>query len=622
MANPVLKYNSTVFPGTSIAGIAFLTPYVSREREIDYSSEWQVDIDRYVINGSLYLDPDVNGNVPNGTAASTKIIEGRNQIIQFFSQNYKKLETELGNIDTARVRNISFEDSNYSSILEYSVTLDGPAPVKLGSSTYSTQTVKSVVDEFSFTESQSGFGTLSHRVAAQGIDDRQKGGSGSNKSDALKNAKTWVEARKGLTNMPIWEFISSTINTTPDFFKTKETENINRMSGTYEITEEYSFDPDLVGTNPAALLKYSFDITDSVDADAQSVAVQVEAIASPTFLVGNSSATLVTDIQNQIKDGAGSMDDAVFQLAKDMQMVAPMKTSTGTQTIRVLNDYSKPLRSSNLEVEAGILSYSWQWDNDYRFVSIAGTNDCVLDYTVDLAMDHVTGITTISISGTLLPDPTLDINDKITNLENWINTTYAGSALHTYLKGLVQSDYSSLSIGGTINPSPETLSINLNKTQGEATINATFTDKHFTNGVHLSNYSINVQPAMVPYTPKPSIMKDAHYIVFNPNGKRRAEWRANVTMEGTKDAPVSASVFKTLEERIRVAMNGSGTDVVKIEDTATKVYNVANARNSSIGFSFKAVGGTGNLSIGGWSISQQIEPALTASLSAGAGISW
>ena len=101
-----------------------------------------------------------------------------------FSQNYKKLETELGDIDTARVRTISFEDSNYSSMLNYSVTLEGPAPVKVGASTYSTQSVKGVVDEFSFSESATGFSSLTHRVAAQGIDDRRKGST--DNSDALK----------------------------------------------------------------------------------------------------------------------------------------------------------------------------------------------------------------------------------------------------------------------------------------------------------------------------------------------------------------------------------------------------------------------------------------------------
>ena len=70
----------------------------------------------------------------DGTNSSTRLTNGRNQIIQFFSQNYKKLETEMGDLDTARVRTISFEDNNYSSMLGYTVILDGPAPVKINSS--------------------------------------------------------------------------------------------------------------------------------------------------------------------------------------------------------------------------------------------------------------------------------------------------------------------------------------------------------------------------------------------------------------------------------------------------------------------------------------------------------
>ena len=172
MANPVLKYNNTTFPGTAVPGVTFLDPYVSRERQIEHASEWQVDTDRYIINGTLYLADDAQGIVPDGDAASAKIVAGRNQIIQFFSQNYKKLETELGDIDTARVRTLSFDDSTYSSMLDYSVTLEGPASVKVGATpTYSSATVKAVVDEFSFSESATGFSSLTHRVAAQGIDE-------------------------------------------------------------------------------------------------------------------------------------------------------------------------------------------------------------------------------------------------------------------------------------------------------------------------------------------------------------------------------------------------------------------------------------------------------------------
>jgi len=638
MAAPILKYNSTTFPGTPVAGIKFTDPYVSRERDIDYSNEWQTDTDRYIINGTIYMEDDpVHGYAyQDGTNSSTRLTNGRNQIIQFFSQNYKKLETEMGDLDTARVRTISFEDNNYSSMLGYTVILDGPAPVKINSSTYTTQTVKNIIDEFTFTESETGFGTLVHRLSAQGIDDRIKNGISTVKSNALKNAKDWVTARKGVTNMPIWEFISSTINTSADFFKSKETENINRMSATYEVTEEYSFDKELLGTTPAALLKYTTDVSRAKDADASVVRVQIDASWGK-----DASATIITDIRNQIQGGASTLEEAVYQMALTNSASLNLRVGTGDGVTTTsgeqsfvtptLNNYSKPLKSASIDMESRTLTYSFEWDDDQRYVAIAGTNDCTLDYTVDISLDHLTGITSASLQGTLLADKSLDISDKVTNLQNWINTTYPGTALHTYLKSLVQTEYSAVGVGGTINPSPENLTVNLNKTQGEATVSATFTDKDYLTGVSASVYQITVNPSIIPYEPKPSIMKDAHYIIFTPGGYRRTEWRANISMEGTKDVPVSTSSLTTLEQRIISVMNSGGSEIVKVDDTATKVYNVANSRQSNIGFNYMpaalnaSAGAAASVSSGGriflpphaWLISQQLYPTVTP-----AGTSW
>lgn len=192
-------------------------------------------------------------------------------ILTFFSDSYKKFEVvEDGEViisrENVQVESIDFSDSNYQSILEYSINLNvfrGDFMKYSG--------VSDVSNSIIYNEEKDKTLNITHSVSAKGVPD-----SGSiSSSTALQKAKSFVESeisRQKIDVPPV--FMShegasddespmtptSTATAFLDIIKpilVSFNETINRLSGEYSVTKEYVSD---LYFYSSGILRYSVDI--------------------------------------------------------------------------------------------------------------------------------------------------------------------------------------------------------------------------------------------------------------------------------------------------------------------------------------------------------------------------
>jgi subtilisin-like proprotein convertase family protein len=147
------------------------------------------------------------------------------------------------------VRSISFNESNYAGLIDYTIEL---------SSTKLSGNVTSPTNEYSFTENEDKTISLSHNVSAQGINTNEN----SSRSNAIDNAISFVKSYTGLANLPTTKFISGSSN---NFYLQNFSESIDRLNGSYSIQESYI--SNLLNTGASGNLNYTSDITSGSDSN-------------------------------------------------------------------------------------------------------------------------------------------------------------------------------------------------------------------------------------------------------------------------------------------------------------------------------------------------------------------
>jgi hypothetical protein len=204
-----ITYDSYTFPDSS-PSVAISSEPVYLAGDYDYNV------------GSISLAGIITGN---GVAELNSI---REDMISGLTSEFKTLKIDTDSFDFVKVEEISFEDSDYTSVLPYSVNFSYYED-KVFSNFFG---ISDPVDAWSFQE-QDKIVTAIHIVSAKGI-----------KKDAnrpIDNAKSFVENRQ------------KNIDSVSAFFKSKNagsyvlqgtSEKIDESSGFYSITETYRFHED------------------------------------------------------------------------------------------------------------------------------------------------------------------------------------------------------------------------------------------------------------------------------------------------------------------------------------------------------------------------------------------
>jgi subtilisin-like proprotein convertase family protein len=182
----------------------------------------------------LYVFDSIDGD--SGIFSGAKLI---------FSNNEKIYENS-GIV----VQSISFEESPYSNLINYSIELN---------SSRLSGNVINPTNEYSFTENEDKTVSLSHSVSARGINTSKN----PNKSNAMDNAIGFVKSNTGLANIPTVKFISGL--TYRPFYMQNFSESIDRLNGVYSIQENYN--TKTINSNLPGVLSYTCDITSGADSN-------------------------------------------------------------------------------------------------------------------------------------------------------------------------------------------------------------------------------------------------------------------------------------------------------------------------------------------------------------------
>jgi hypothetical protein len=148
------------------------------------------------------------------------------------------------------VQSISFEESPYSNLINYSIELN---------SSQLSGNVINPTNEYNFTENEDKTVSLSHSISARGINTSKN----PNKSNAMDNAIAFVKSNTGLANIPTVKFISGL--TYRPFYMQNFSESIDRLNGVYSIQENYN--TKTINSNLPGVLSYTCDITSGADSN-------------------------------------------------------------------------------------------------------------------------------------------------------------------------------------------------------------------------------------------------------------------------------------------------------------------------------------------------------------------
>ena len=171
-------------------------------------------------------------------------------LINIFSKNFKTfqiLEKNTSNIydiiyerQNIQVKDISFNESTYSNIVDYSIGLI-------------TSNLKSNVlnpkNDFNFQINKDQSINLTHSISAIGISNN------SIKSNGLKNAIDYINSMTGLKDLPAYKDIN--------FYQISSKEIINRLQSSYSIEETYLGDISPYKTS-SGINRYTVDISSGV----------------------------------------------------------------------------------------------------------------------------------------------------------------------------------------------------------------------------------------------------------------------------------------------------------------------------------------------------------------------
>ena len=227
------------------------TPFLSsQENFLKYGENFGSE-ESYSLNGQL-TGRDFN----DLRSEQLKLISGFSKDFGIFIvKDFKPYEAEVMVRSGVKIDSIDFGQSKYNKIIDYNINFTA-YPVDYFGDNYG---VIDPQESWSFEEGNDGIVSISHLISAKGIETPQA--DSYDKSSSLQNAIDYVRQRTGSTQTFISpHFICKDSDYSLNLNSLQE--SIDRVQGTYSVTESYS--SDLYGNS--GILRYSADIESSIDA--------------------------------------------------------------------------------------------------------------------------------------------------------------------------------------------------------------------------------------------------------------------------------------------------------------------------------------------------------------------
>lgn len=480
----------------------------------------------------VYLSGNYDYNVGNISLAGIITGDGvvelnsvRENMISGLSSEFKTLNIDTGSFDFVKVEEISFEESDYTSVLPYSVSFSYYEE-KVFSDFFG---ISDPVDAWSF-QAENKIATATHTVSAKGI-----------KKDAnrpIDNAKSFVNSKrqKNINNVSAF-FTAINANS---YVLEGTSEKIDAAAGSYSIVDTYKFHEDTA---------YDFQLPDKIV---------------------NCSVSIDTDKESKVKasingsvkgvlNGTGvSVSDFDFSKAQDIALEY-LSESKSTEENYSLANLTADGFSYNVNEKANTVDFSFNLVQEDAS-QIINTN-VLHKYTVDFSISKENGsFITASVNGTLSYfgiDNPIQLGEE-ENSARWLAVSAAFDTVDPYAVAFTNYNNYKLELGSVYDLSqaqtlsPKEKSYNINKSLESTTINYTYVydDKFdFGAGTNLKNLKINLTNSL-PISKRTPIKTVAGFHSQVVSNKTKGSFEVNASASNeAQDLPALIAAADALVDR-------------------------------------------------------------------------
>jgi len=503
-----VKYGEFIFPVPS--------PFVSRNYSTEkYGGNLWATVVEISLTGEIALLPDRDTvDRYQYKALSDKREEIAKAFAGALGNNYLTFSvTGHGTsfeLENCVVRSLQFASSPYRGIVSYSIVLTGYD--KSNGNTLSNFGVTEPTDNWQYSENN-GIASLVHSISAAGYN--------TNGQNGFLNAKQFVNSKRG-TSGKIAPFLIKNVHPDSALILNSVSEQVDRFSGTFAVTENYSFatnesskEAGLENGIPAMqtaniLLTYSLSITDQQGSDFVNVG-----------LSGNVAGTKDRAVTwDQIKQDFRSRN--FYDLANKAYQNYIQRTGQNIE----LNK-SPVTFNINPNEEARTISFTLNFDNNdlYSKAKIKNSDGAYFDYNISFQHDNITDIVSVSCNGTIRTRAAL--HKKNSAAKNLLDNTILvndSKVIRDEAQRIYQNMFPSRS-NYKLSPKPSDLQIRKNEFDGTITYSASFSDRDFPENSSLLSldYSVDINPALQEYRPAASCLQDGHYLIYDLDLKQKRE---------------------------------------------------------------------------------------------------
>jgi len=545
--NVLVKYGDFTFPAP--------TPFVSKtfDNEFVGGNLWSTRVS-ITLNGKIALLPkDSEGSGNNYLELQAK----RDKVAAAFAgalgKNFLDFSVIGGGADfllkNCTVDSVSFSESKYVGVVEYSIAISG---FKNDKDFYSANYgVTQPVDSWQYTEA-GGVVSATHNVSATGTNTSSGG-----LNNAFSNAKSFVDGRKG-TSKKVNSILIKNVHPNSSMILTSSNETVDRLGGRYSITEVYSFH-----NNESSLAKGE---------EANLPAIQTEGCTinySASFDVDQQAGFITVNLSGQI---LGSKDSSVTweQIKSDLKSrdfyqlanKAYKRYIKGTGGLRAGTPYNSELIKTPVTFgispneDAKTISFQVSYDNNELFSTAKIRNaDSYFNYNLNFSHDNVSDIITVQCGGSILTRGALHKRNR----DGKVLLDLMLADNHKLVRDEAQRYYYKMfpeRVQYVLSPRANSLSVSQDKFNGTVSYSATFSDQDFPENSKLNNlsYSISVDPPLQSYVSVPSCLRNGHSLIYNLELKKKREHT---------DINTAANA----EERAQNSINEARDEIKSISDS-------------------------------------------------------
>ncbi len=583
----LVQYGSFTFPVP--------TPFVSRSYKNQYvgGTLWGTSVE-ITLTGQIAILPKrdaAEGNTYLGL--KTK----RNVIAKAFAgalgKNFQKL-TVSGHdtnfiLNNCSVTGLNFSASSYVGLVDYTINITGYDNTNdFITANYG---VTSPTDSWAYSDA-GGVASLVHTVSAQGYNS-----STDDSYDAFLKAKAFVETRRGIgfsgAGVLVPEIPSFLIkNVHPDsaLILTSKSEQVNRLGGSYSITENYSFAtnesqesagledgiPKMQTSN--ILLTYSLSIDEQQGGDFANVTLSGNVVGNKLDEADVLGLGVWNDTTwDEVKKDFKSRD--FYELANKAYKNYIRRTGGNNLELN-----KSPLNFSiNPNEEARTIGFSLTYDNNdlYDKAKIKNSRGAYFDYNISFKHDNIIDVVDVTCNGTIRVRGSLvkrnEVAKSLLNDEILQNNSFK---IRKEAEELYHKMYPART-GYKLSPNPSSETVAQNEFDGTITYSASFSDNDFPEDSELQSfgYSVKVDSPTREYRPVPSCNKNGHYLLFDLNLESKRE-KTDISVNANTDSPNAKALEGAWEESMQASnflldslLKETGVDNVLRLETENKVEN-------------------------------------------------